>query len=763
LSWISEPLLLFPLLAFIGLLLIWGATFSIIRIKRTDAERAAQSSTRELLNTYEAQVVRSLREIDQTLKLVNYWHQGASRYASLAELRSHGLLPADLVFIVSIADSRGTIVDTTHPPATGNVADQDYFQAQTAAGAFFVGRLPTGATGDAKLHFSARLDGPNGSFDGVAIVAVDAAYFVSDYDVAKLGEHGVLGLTGSDGFIRVRRSGDWVSSGDKIDYPWLVRQPPGSVTAGNSPTDGVNRWRSVDEIYGFPLAVVVGLSVDEQLAGARRDTRGYLWRAALASALILALAYILGRMSQKLAESRLRAREAALAQARRAEYLAYHDGLTGLPNRGFFSKLLSEGIAAAQSRGGQLGVAFLDLDRFKQINDSLGHGVGDQLLQEVAARLTGAVGEGDTVARLGGDEFMMLWPQLSDDQHACAIAQKILDSVAKPYMLLGHDFRITASIGISIYPRDGLDEHTLAKNADSAMYQAKAEGRNKYQLFSETVQVHSLERVALESSLRRALEHNDFRLLYQAKRDISSGRITGMEALLRWEHPVLGEVAPRRFIPVAAESGLMVPIGKWVLKTACAQNVAWSKLGMPPRNIAVNLTAQQFYDPHLLQDVVSILESTGMDARLLELEITESLLIRDVERTLRIMTGLKGLGVRIAIDDFGTGFLSLASLHQFPLDTIKIDRSLIGDIAGGREDRGLADAIIAMGKSLSLTVVVQGVETREQAEFLRRHAFDELQGFYLKRPLPAEEFTQLLLAEASASTYSGRWPELETV
>jgi diguanylate cyclase (GGDEF)-like protein len=763
LSWISEPLLLFPLLAFFGLLLIWGATFSIIRIKRADAERAAESSTRELLNTYEAQIVRSLREIDQTLKLVNYLHQGASRYASLAELRSHGLLPPDLVFIVSIADSRGTIIDTTHPPATGNVADQDYFRAQTAAGAFFVGRMPTGATGDAKLHFSARLDGPNGSFDGVAIVAVDAAYFVSDYDVAKLGEHGVLGLTGSDGFIRVRRSGDWVSSGDKIDYPWLVRQPPGSVTAGNSPTDGVNRWRSVDEIYGFPLAVVVGLSVDEQLAGARRDTRAYLWRAALASALVLALAYVLVLMGKKLVESRLRAREATLAQARRAEYLAYHDGLTGLPNRGFFSKLLSEGIAAAQSRGGQLGVAFLDLDRFKQINDSLGHGVGDQLLQEVAARLTGAVGEGDTVARLGGDEFMMLWPQLADDQQACAIAQRILDRVAKPFLLLGHDFRVTASIGISIYPRDGLDEHTLAKNADSAMYQAKAEGRNKYQLFSETIQVHSLERVELESSLRRALEHHDFRLLYQAKHDISSGRITGMEALLRWKHPVLGEVAPRRFIPVAAESGLMVPIGKWVLRTACVQNVAWSNMGLPPRNIAVNLTAQQFYDPHLLQDVVSILESTGMDAHLLELEITESLLIQDVERTLRIMTGLKGLGVRIAIDDFGTGFVALASLHQFPLDTIKIDRSLIRDIAGGREDRGLADAIIAMGKSLSLTVVVQGVETREQAELLRRHAFDELQGFYLKRPVPAEEFTQLLLAEASASTYSGRWPELETV
>jgi EAL domain-containing protein (putative c-di-GMP-specific phosphodiesterase class I) len=295
------------------------------------------------------------------------------------------------------------------------------------------------------------------------------------------------------------------------------------------------------------------------------------------------------------------------------------------------------------------------------------------------------------------------------------------------------------------------------------MYQAKAEGKNMIQFFSEALHTNSLERLALESSLRRALERHEFRLLYQAKRDIATGRITGMEALLRWEHPDLGEVAPMRFIPVAAESGLMVPIGKWVLRTACAQNVAWRKLGLPPLSMAVNLTAQQFGDVHLLQDVTAILQSTGMDPQLLELEITEGLLIQDVERTLRIMAGLKSLGVRIAIDDFGTGFATLATLQQFPLDTIKVDRSLIRDMAAGREERGLAAAIIAMGKSLSLTVVAQGVETREQAEFLRRHAFDELQGFYLKRPLAAAEFTEMLLADGTATTYIGRWPGAQAV
>jgi EAL domain-containing protein (putative c-di-GMP-specific phosphodiesterase class I) len=300
-----------------------------------------------------------------------------------------------------------------------------------------------------------------------------------------------------------------------------------------------------------------------------------------------------------------------------------------------------------------------------------------------------------------------------------------------------------------------MDELALTKHADIAMYQAKEEGKNNFQFYSEKLNAHTLERLTLESSLRHALERKEFLLHYQAKRDIVSGRITGMEALLRWQHPDLGTVTPMKFIPVAEETGLIVPIGRWVLRTACLQNVAWQNQGLPHLSIAVNLTARQFAEEHLLQDVRSILADTGMEPHLLELEITESMLIRDVENTRRILTGLKALGVRIAIDDFGTGYTSLATLQRFPLDTIKIDRSLIRDIAGTAEDTGLADAIIAMGKSLSLTVVAQGVETREQAEFLRTHACDELQGFYFKRPLPADQFTRLLLAQETGITYIG--------
>lgn len=758
----TEPQILFPLIAAFLLAVIWGSTFGILRVKHVAAEHAAAISSRDLLGTYEAQVVRALHEIDQTLKLVKYWHErgGTTR---LAELRDKGLLPPDLLFVVSIADRDGAVVDSTRPAAGQNVASQDYFRKQRDDDGFFIEQLARGATADAKLHFSRRLNTPDGGFDGAVIVAVDVDYFVSGYEAAELGEHGVLGLLGTDGVFRVRRTGDAVVSGDAVDYASAVPAadaPETEATISTSSWDGVRRYTSARELYGFPLAVLVGLSADEQLTAAQGDRRASFWWATLASALVVPLVALLGRMNWQLAQSRLREGEIKLELAQRIEYLAYHDGLTGLPNRSMFSKLLSQSISESRRYDRQLTVAFLDLDRFKQINDTLGHEAGDQLLREVATRLKACVRDSDTVARLGGDEFVVLLQALGDGKYAATVAQKILTVIAAPFTLIGHEFRITASIGISTFPQDGLDEQTLTKNADIAMYQAKEEGKNNFQFYSEKLNAHSLERLTLESSLRHALEREEFTLHYQAKRDIVSGRITGMEALLRWRHPDLGTVAPMQFIPVAEETGLIVPIGKWVLRTACLQNVAWQNQGLPRLSIAVNLTARQFAEEHLLADVSAILKSTGMDPHLLELEITESMLIRNVEDTRRILTGLKSLGIRIAIDDFGTGYTSLATLQRFPIDTIKIDRSLIRDIAGTTEDTGLADAIIAMGKSLSLTVVAQGVETRDQAEFLRTHACDELQGFYFKRPLPADQFTKLLVAQATEITYIGERAEL---
>jgi diguanylate cyclase (GGDEF)-like protein len=754
---IAEPQILFPLIAVVLLAATWGVTLGLIRIKYAEAEHEAAILSRELLGTYEAQVVRVLREIDQTLNLVKFWHERTGMHGTLAELAERGLLPPDLVFSVGIAGRDGTIVESTRPLGAVSVAVQDYSRKQRDSGSIFVGQLPRGATGEGKLPFTRRLSAANGDFDGVVIVAVDAAYFVSGYDASKLGEHGVLGILGTDGIFRVRRSGDSMFSGDAIDVASLLPKPnetEAEPPVSRSSWDGVRRWISAREIYGFPLAIVVGLSQDEQLAAVKRDSADYIWRAAAGSVGLVLLTALLGRMSWQLAQSRLRESESKLEHARRVEYLAYHDGLTGLPNRSMFSKLLSQRISEARRYNRQLAVAFLDLDRFKQINDTLGHEAGDQLLQEVATRLQGCVRDSDTVARLGGDEFVVLLPEL-DGKYAAIVAHKILAVIGKTFSLIGHEFRVTASIGISVYPQDGQDEQTLTKNADIAMYQAKAEGKNNFQFYSEKLNANSLERLTLESSLRHALERDEFRLHYQAKRDIRSGRIAGVEALLRWEHPDLGTVNPMQFIPVAEETGLIVPIGKWVLKTACLQSMAWQNEGLPPLSIAVNMTPRQFSDEYLLQDLASILKATGMNPQLLELELAESLLIHDVENTLRILTGLKSLGIRIAVDDFGTGYSSLATLQRFPLDTVKIDRSFIGDLAGPSENAGLADAIIAMGKSLSLTVIAQGVETKEQADFLRAHACDELQGFYFNRPLPAHQFAQLMRAQTPEITYRG--------
>jgi diguanylate cyclase (GGDEF)-like protein len=761
----TEPQILFPLIAVCLLTVIWGTTVSVLQVRHTDAEHAGAESSRELLGTYEAQVVRALGEIDQALNLVKFWPNRQSGGHTLAQLKQKGLLPPSLLFTVSIVDVNGAVAESTRPIGATSISDQDVFRRQREGDSFLVGQLPPGPTGEAKLQFSRRLTAANGAFDGVVIVAVDADYFVSGYEATKLGEHGVLGLLGTDGVFRVRRSGDTVVSGDAFDYASVVaraREDRQGAAVTTNGWDGVRRWTNAREVYGFPLAILVGLSVNEQMAGAQHERRVTLAWAVCGSLLVVMLTGLLGRMSWQLVQGRLREGETKLEHAERVEYLAYHDGLTGLPNRSMFSKRLSQSISEAQRYERRLGVAFLDLDRFKQINDTLGHEAGDQLLKEVAIRLKGCVRDSDTVARLGGDEFVVLLPELADERYAATIAKKILAAVARPFTLIGQEFRVTASIGISTYPQDGLDEQSLTKNADIAMYQAKTEGKNNFQFYSQELNANSLERLTLESSLRQALERHEFRLYYQAKRDIASGRITGMEALLRWQHPDLGTVAPMQFIPVAEETGLIIPIGKWVLKTVCLQSKAWRHQGLPPLSIAVNLTARQFLDEQLLGDVSSILTETGMDPRLLEIELNESLLIHNVETTMQILTGLKGLGVRIAVDDFGSGYSSLGLLQRFPLDTIKIDRSLMREISGTSEDTGLADAIIAIGKSLSLTVVAQGVETKEQAEHLRRHACDELQGFYFKKPLPVDEFTQLLRNQSPEITYIGKRLGLKT-
>ena len=435
----------------------------------------------------------------------------------------------------------------------------------------------------------------------------------------------------------------------------------------------------------------------------------------------------------------------------RIQYLATHDALTGLPNRLLFSQILNHAIQSARRFKRQFAILFIDLDRFKVINDTLGHATGDQLLEEIAVRLNRVLREIDIVARLGGDEFVVLIEEVSEPNQVATVAQKILSVVIKPVILRGQEYRITASIGISMYPKDAQDEQSLMKNADIAMYLAKEEGKNNFQFYTPDIKSRSFERLTLETNLRWALERDEFSLHYQAKLDFKTGAITGVEALLRWQNPALGAVSPMRFIPVAEETGLIVPIGRWVLQTACRQNIAWQVQGLPEVCMAVNLSIRQLMDDHFLKDIQTILKETGLAPKLLELEITESMLMQNPERMIRILTEIKNLGIRLAIDDFGTGYSSLAQIRRFPIDTLKVDRSFIHDLSKNSEDKAITEAIIAMGKTLSLTVVAEGVETEEQDAFLREQACDEMQGYYFSKPIAPGQFAELLRKHDPAS------------
>ncbi|KWV59003.1 diguanylate cyclase [Bradyrhizobium macuxiense] len=428
----------------------------------------------------------------------------------------------------------------------------------------------------------------------------------------------------------------------------------------------------------------------------------------------------------------------------RIEYLASHDSLTNLPNREMFNELLRHAISTADRQRRQFAVLFIDLDRFKVINDSLGHDAGDMLLIAIAGRLSGSLRASDVVARLGGDEFVVILEDAAERDDVERIAGELLISLSQPLQLSGHECHTTASIGIAMYPADGSDVQTLTKNADMAMYLAKEDGKNGFRFFSNEIKAQSIERLTMESALRRALERGQFSLHYQPKVDMASGQISGVEALLRWTHPELGQVAPGQFIPLAEEVGLIVPIGRWVLKEACAQNMAWQRRGLMPVTMAVNLSPRQFADPHLLNDIDEALAGSGMPPALLQLEVTESMVMRNVSRAIHVLDAIQCRGIRLAIDDFGTGYSSMSLMKQFPIDTIKIDRSFVRDLPNDSEDVAIAQAIISMGKALGMTIVAEGVETSEQQEFLRAHACDEMQGFLFSRPLPPRDLAELL-------------------
>ena len=435
---------------------------------------------------------------------------------------------------------------------------------------------------------------------------------------------------------------------------------------------------------------------------------------------------------------------AARAKSLQLSHLAQHDFLTDLPNRVLVNDRITQAIAFAARYSKQLAVMFVDLDLFKKINDSYGHAIGDKLLQSVASRLVACVRRSDTVSRQGGDEFVVLLSEVGHAEDAVFIARKILSALAEPYLIDQKHLQINASIGVSTYPGDGLDAQTLIHKADTAMYDAKKLGRNNCQFFRADMQARVLEWQSLEGSLRSALGRNEFTLHYQPKIDLKTAEISGVEALLRWEHPERGLIQPLQFVPIAEESGLIVPIGQWVLLEACRQARAWMDAGLPPVRMAVNVSAVEFMAKDFLSGVRAALISTGVDPHNLELELTETVLMHDAESAVETLHALKRIGVQLAVDDFGTGYSSFTYLRRFPLDALKVDRSFINEISSDSDNATILSAMINIGKSLKHRVVAEGVETREQLHFLQKQGCSEGQGYFFCHPLIAEKFAEFL-------------------
>ncbi len=670
-----------------------------------------------------------------------------------------------------------------------DVSDRDYYQAMTAdpnLKTFVSQPVQNRATDTWTIFLAHRVNDANGELLGFINGAIALKYFENFYQAIALRQGSSIAILRLDGvtltrFPRTDTIGKAYSNSDR-----LLHGATSAVLRQISPIDGQMRIVAAHRLANYPLILLATITEEAALA----NWRSIAWLmslGALGTAIAIAIAgYAFGRQwtqKSRLADSQAElgrqeeratamraAAEVAQATALELTHSSEHDFLTGLPNRLLLNDRIGQAIAAVQRHKKHVAVLFMDLDGFKHINDSLGHAIGDKLLQSIAKRLVACVRHSDTVSRQGGDEFVVLLSEMEEpddaavaagriveavagahsiDQHKLHVqvaiaAGSLLEVVAKPHSIDRHELYVTASIGVSVYPDDGLDAETLIQHADTAMYQAKENGRQSFQFFEPEMNARAVERQSIEEDLRRALERREFALHYQPIIDLTTGEIAGAEALIRWTHPTRGLVPPLQFIPVAEDCGLMLPIGKWVLREACRQTQSWVKAGFPMRTIAVNVSALEFRDENLLKNLLAILNETGLDPRFLELELTESVLMRRPEAAASILRTLREGGVRVAIDDFGTGYSSLGYLQKFPLDALKIDQSFVRQIGTAGADTSIVTAVIGMAQSLKLRIVAEGVETLEQLEFLRALHCDDAQGYYFSRPVPPEQFEKLL-------------------
>jgi diguanylate cyclase (GGDEF)-like protein len=595
---------------------------------------------------------------------------------------------------------------------------------------------------------SRRISDESGNFAGLIQAAVRAEFFEKFYASLKLGSIHSVTLIDDKARLLARfpskqeKLGKPIDSSDLLDY--LVSGVREISFTNQSPIDGIERYYMVRKVGQYPLYVVVGHTIADQLADWYRQL---IWSVVgmLVLGMVLTGWIVVWLRSYDSALDLAKRMTAAYeVTLQRIRHLAEHDPLTDLPNRSLLEEHMALALAETKGRRADLVLMFLDLDHFKDINDTLGHVVGDKLLVQVAERLQTVLLDQDTISRQGGDEFAILLRDYPSLTNVAEVAQSLIDTLEPAFLVDEHELLISVSIGVSVYPKDGSDIMTLLKNADTAMYHAKAEGGRTYHFFSDEMNARVLNRVAMDKDLRIALAKNEFELHYQPQVDGASGSMIGVEALIRWRHPKRDEIAPGEFIPAAEESGIINKIGDWVISEACKQARHWIDIGLADMFIAINISAVQLRQPDLVSKVVKMLSQHGVPANNLELEITESALIRDTQRIISILNDLRKHGVRLSVDDFGTGYSSLGYLKHLPFDKIKIDQSFIRGLPDSKDDAAITQAIIGISSSLNMELIAEGVETKAQYEYLVFHGCQQMQGYYFARPMPACDIENLL-------------------
>lgn len=744
------------LLAFIGLLIADLAKSRQDEIERQENDMAS------LAEVLERHISDSVGKIDLVLWTV------AQDYPRLDRLSTDEANAQLAAFLQQIPDSQSLRVGNAHGQirfdasgehAAVNVTDRSYFQRlknDPAAGLVVSEPIFARITHNWVVTLSRRLREPGGAFVGHVQAAVNADRFAElfarivrhDGDLVALYDRDMR-LVARSPMAREQLGKPVV--GSRLQALLEARKVAGNYVAA-SPLDGIERHFVFRTSADLPFVIVIGKTEKEMLANwyAKASLYG-------ASALLLIVVVSLLLWSwQKNYRSALHSADVLQDKyahmARHASHVETHDALTDLPNRQFLLASLAKALSTASSAGFRLALLLVDLDQFKNINEGLGHSVGDKLLQQFADRLRSMIRDSDTLVRLGGDEFVLVVAGWEAESIPAHMAQRILDAASLPFPIDGDELHLTCSVGISLYPLDGVTSDTLMQHADAALYEAKAGGRNAYRFFTQEMNERVGERVRLESRLRKALAEKQLQLYYQPQYRMTDGKLVGVEALLRWHDPEDGYIAPSRFIPIAEESGLIKPIGAWVLKEACHQAVAWQRQGLPPVVMAVNLSIVQLVATNVVDNVRTMLEESGLAPEWLELEITESMLMSDTERTIGNLADIRRLGVRVAIDDFGTGYSSFAYLKKLPLDKLKIDKSFIDDISTDASSRAIVQAIIAVAESLGLAAIAEGVESADQSRLLKDYGCDLIQGYLHSPAVPAENIARLLLTDGASTS-----------